>query len=133
MRKYLAILAAALALSHPAHAACTKYGADGSVTPCVSMSRPVDQDALCRAGVRLAHDAYFRSVFDARRVNRDYLHYMVDYFGDMETEASDRQMAHKAADHIAKRLGATGMRQPATGAIYEAAREVMVTECNRGG
>ena len=56
---------------------------------------------------------------------------MVDYWGDMLVLKHDRKVAHRAVEYIAMRLQPTGMRKPWDGAVYEAAREFIVKECNK--
>lgn len=120
------------------HAECVRFAADGTSGPCPTQARrepvAVPEQASagpCELGVKLAHDAYLLATPDAMWPSANRLHYAVDYLGDMEPAKLDRKVAHRAVEYIALRLQPTGLRKPWEGAVYEAAREFIVKECNK--
>ena len=141
MRVILLILVAyAFAGWNDAQAACQKFNPDGTIEACQHMApggplpTPAPEQASaspCQLGGMLAHRAYLYATPDALYPSANALHYAVDYWGDMMVVKHDRAVAHRAVEYIAIRLQATGMRKPWEGAVYEAAREFIVRECNK--
>lgn len=141
MRVILLILAAtAYAAWNDAQAACQKFKPDGTVEECQHMApggplptpTPEQTSASpCQLGGMLAYRAYMEGTPDALYPSANALHYAVDYWGDMMVVKHDRAVAHRGVEYIALRLQPTGMRKPWDGAVYEAAREFIVKECNK--
>lgn len=141
MRVILLILAAyAFAGWNDAQAACQKFNPDGTIEVCqhmapgVPLSPPAPEQASaspCQLGGMLAYRAYLYATPDALYPSANALHYAVDYWGDMMVVKHDRKMAHRAVEYVAIRMQATGMRKLWEGAVYEAAREFIVKECNK--
>lgn len=133
----LIILAYAFAGWSDAQAACQQFKPDGSIVACEHMApggtpspSPTQASANpCQLGGMLAYRAYMWATPDAMYPSANRLHYAVDYWGDMLVLKHDRALAHRAVEHIAIRLQATGMRKPWEGAVYEAVREFIVREC----
>jgi len=137
MRKIALLFLLALTAT-TGHAECVRFAADGTSGPCPTQARrepvaPPEQASAgpCELGVKLAFDAYLLATPDAMWPSANRLHYAVDYLGDMEAARLDRKVAHRAVEYIALRLQPTGMRKPWDGAVYEAAREFIVKECNK--
>ncbi len=116
-------------------AECRLFKPDGSVLPCppqVQPAQPAPEQlrvTLCEMGVMLANKAYLYATPDAMYPSAKNLHYAVDYWGDMMDVKHDSAIAHKAVIYIALRMQPTGMRKPWDGAVYEAAREFIISEC----
>lgn len=137
MRKIALLFLLALMVA-TGHAECVRMAADGTSGPCPAQVSREPVAALeqasanpCELGVKLAHDAYLLATPDAMWPSANRLHYAVDYLGDMTVAKHDRKTAHRAVEYIALRLQPTGMRKPWEGAVYEAAREFIVKECNK--
>lgn len=139
MRVILLILAAyAFVGWNDAQAACQKFKPDGTVEECQHMApgaapvapNPNQASANpCQLGGLVAFKAYMEGTYDARYPDGLKLRYLVGYWSDMMTLKHDRDVAYRAADYIAGRLQATGLRQPPEGVVYEAAREFIAREC----
>jgi len=137
MRKIALLFLLALTAA-TGHAECVRFTSDGKSAPCPTQTLRAPVAGLeqasagpCELGVKLAHDAYLLATPDAMWPSANRLHYAVDYLGDMEPARLDRKVAHRAVEYIALRLQPTGMRKPWEGAVYEAAREFIVKECNK--
>ena len=141
MKAILVILAAYFLVGwNDAQAACQRFKPDGTVEECQHMApgaapitpgpNQASADA-CQLGGMVAHKAYMQGTLDAKNPDYKYLHFMVDYWGDMLVLKHDRAVAHKGVDYIATRLKSTGMRMPNEGVAYEAAREFIVKECSK--
>jgi hypothetical protein len=141
MKTLLLILAVyALAGWHDAQAGCQRLKPDGSVEACQHMvpgAAPVTPNPKqagankCQIGGMVGYKAYLEATYDAQRPDGRRIKYMVDYWSDMTTLAHEKWAAYGAADYIAGKLQATGVRQPNPGAAYEAAMEFIVRECNK--
>ena len=141
MRVILFIFAAyAFASWNDVRADCQRFKPDGTVEACQHMApgaAPVTPNPNqasanpCQLGGMLAYRAYMWATPDAMYPSANRLHYAVDYWGDMLVLKHDRGLAHRAVEHIAIKLQATGMRKPWEGAVYEAVREFIVRECNK--
>lgn len=138
MRKIALLFLLTLVTAATGHAECVRMAADGTSGPCPTQARrePVAAPGQagagpCELGVKLAFDAYLLATPDAMWPSANKLHYAVDYLGDMEAARLDRKVAHRAVEYIALRLQPTGMRKPWDGAVYEAAREFIMKECNK--
>lgn len=139
MKAILVLLAAyAFVAWNDAQAACQRFKPDGTVEECQHMASgaapitPGSNQASadpCQLGGMVAHKAYMQGTLDAKNPDYKYLHFMVDYWGDMLVLKHDRAVAHRAVDYIAARLQGTGMRMPNEGVAYEAAREFIAREC----
>ena len=136
MKKLLfALMLASVAAT--ASAGCQQFKPDGSIvacTPPAARPAPAPEQASaspCQLGGMLAYRAYIYATPDALYPSANVLHYAVDYWGDMMVVKHDRGVAHRAVEYIALRLQPTGMRKPWDGAVYEAAREFIVKECNK--
>ena len=139
MRVILLILAAyAFVGWNDAQAACQKFKPDGTVEECQHMApgaapvapNPNQASANpCQLGGLVAFKAYMEGTYDARYPDGLKLRYLVGYWSDMMALKHDRDVAYRAADYIAGRLQATGLRQPPEGVVYEAAQEYVNKEC----
>jgi len=84
---------------------------------------------ICQMSGALAYKAYMEGTYDAQNPDFEKLRYLVDYWGDMMVVKHDRKVAQKAVIYIAKRMQMTDMRQPWSGAAYEAMGEFVLMKC----
>ena len=118
-----------------AQAVCRQFKPDGSVVKCTPAAIYDEPDSkeitqgICAISVKLAYDSYLRGTPDAKYPSLNYLHYLVDYFGDMLDVKHVPAISQKSVEVIAIRMQATGMRKPWVGAVNEIAQEIIVKEC----
>jgi len=83
----------------------------------------------CFMAGKVAHDAYIQATFNPQTPDIKLLHYMVDWWGDLQTYKHDREVAHRAVEYLAKRMKESGLTRAYPAVVYEATREFMIREC----
>lgn len=88
-----------------------------------------DPKEKCFMSGKLAHDVYLQVTFNPQTPNFDRLHFMIDWWGDLQTYKHDRAIAHRAVEYVANRMKQSGLARAYPDVVYEATREFMVREC----